>query len=100
MENASQFGNVVGVAIQQYHSNASCGGGTRNLRMRGRSGRFEDDGVGSLSARGLDAGQQLLALHDAVVASIDNIEANPQFAGCLLGSGGLLNLVIVVDRKS
>jgi hypothetical protein len=86
MENAAQFGNVIGVAIQQHHSNASSGGGARYLRMRGRSSRFEDDGVGSLSAGGLDAGQQLLALHDAVVASIDNIEANPQFVGCLLGS--------------
>ena len=96
MENAAQFGNVVGVAIQQYHSNASSGGGARNLRMRGRSGGFEDDGVRALSASGLDAGQQLLALHDAVVASINDIEAYTQFAGCLLGGGGLLDLVIVV----
>src|SRR5437879_5461520 len=96
MENAAQFGNVVGVAIQQYQSNASSGGGARNLRMRGRSSRFEDDGVRALRASGLDAGQQLLALHDAVVASINNIKANPQFAGRLLGGGGLLNLVIVV----
>src|ERR1019366_10156702 len=54
------------------------------------------DGVGVRSGSGLDTGQQLLALHDAVVASIDDLEVNAQSARGVLGSGGLLNLVIVV----
>src|SRR5260370_42671509 len=35
MENAAEFGNVVGVAVQQHHPNASVGGSAGNLRMRG-----------------------------------------------------------------
>ena len=95
-EKAAEFGNVVGLAIQQNHSNSSGGGGASYLRMRGRTGRFEEDGVGPRSGRGLDAGQQLLALHDAIVAGINDVNLDPQFAGCLLGSRSLLDLVIVV----
>src|SRR5260370_32043882 len=35
MENAAEFGNVVGVAVQQHPPNASVGGSAGNLRMRG-----------------------------------------------------------------
>src|SRR5258708_26545155 len=84
VENATELSNIVGIAIQQHYSNASTGGGARNLRMRGRSRWFEDDCVGSRGRRGLDNGQQLLALPDVVITSLDNLEVHSPFARRML----------------
>jgi len=80
---AAQLGNIVGVVVQQRHSNAGSGGGVRHMRMGARTGRFEQDRVGQRNGSRLDARQQLLTLHDALVVGIDDLEINAQFlAAC------------------
>jgi hypothetical protein len=64
--------------------------------MRRSPSGFKDNRVGALRGVGLNVGQQLLALLDAIIAGVHNLEINAQFAGCYLGGGGLLHLVIVV----
>src|SRR5258708_34079334 len=90
VENATELSNILGIAIQQHYSNATSGGGTRNLRMGGRSGWFEDDCVGSRGGRRMDTGQQLVALPDAGITSKKNFEGQPKLAGRLLGRRNLL----------
>jgi hypothetical protein len=73
--------------------------GARHLRMSRRTGRFKDNRVRALRGSRLNAGEQLLALFDAVAAGENDLKIDAQFSRSLLGDRGLLHLIIVVGVR-
>jgi hypothetical protein len=66
------------------------------LRERGAAHGFEDDGVWPLVRDRLNNFQNLRALIDGVVGSVDDLQANVELACGSFGGFGLFDLIVVV----
>ena len=71
-------------------------GGPSHLRQSRPAHGFEDDSVGMSIGSRLNDTQNLLALGDRIVFSVDNLDVHAQSPGRFVCRRGLLDLIIVV----
>ena len=88
--------DVADLAIQDDPGNSRVHGGLGDLWETGAAHGLENDAVGPELSAALNELQDLLALLNAVIVSIEDLHSNTQVPCCFLGRRCLLHLVIVI----